>query len=302
MAEDIGFHCSACGKCCNSPPAMSTAELFRHRERFIGSLAIGRFNRLGPGASMGAGAGVRVLDEADAAELAALQDAVFHRPRVRAGAGPAADEVFSLVTQAFDYPSQARCPALGNDGACLVHGLGKPRMCSVVPLDPCLPDRLQGGALRNRRASATWSGAECIGLHADAPYRPLVRLHTVADPAFAHDLQRRRADLVDEKARWGRAVFGMLENELAAGRGPQPRADGWLVLPLVPVLAVLAADGPAMREACLAYIDAQLPLIEATIAAALVRRRAEDKPVTAQLRGFAHAYARQRVLLAGAEA
>jgi Fe-S-cluster containining protein len=295
--HEIGFHCTACGKCCNSPPAMSMGELFRHRERFIGSLAIARVARLQAGARVAAGDGVQVLDDQDAAELAALQDALFHRPR--ASRGPQTGHAISLVTQAFDYPSQGRCPALASDGGCTVHGPDKPLMCRVVPLDPCVPDRMQAGVLRNRRASAAWLGASCIGAAAEPPYRPLVRQAKVADAAFAQDMAQRRADLAADKARWGRPVFGMLENELERGQGPRPGDDGWLVLPLAPVLAVLAAEGPAMRAQCLAYIDAQLPLIEATIGAALARKRAVDKPVTAQLRSFAQAYARQRGLLAG---
>jgi hypothetical protein len=36
------FHCSACGKCCNSPPPMSVPELFYHQRRFIGCLTVRR--------------------------------------------------------------------------------------------------------------------------------------------------------------------------------------------------------------------------------------------------------------------
>lgn len=275
---------------------MSVAELFRHRERFIGSLAVGRVKRLDAGARI-AGA---VLDDIDAAELAELQDAIFHPPAARTATHRGAGDVFSLVTQAFDYPSQGRCPALQSDGGCAVHGQDKPRMCRVVPLDPSVPDRLQGSALLGRRASANWSAVSCIAPAASAPYRPLVLHRSVADAGYAHDLHRRQADLVEEKERWGRAVFGMLEPGLKQGQAPRLGDDGWLVLPLVPVLAVLAAEGPAMRAQCLAYIDAQLALIEATVGAALVRKRGEDRAVTAQLRGFAHAYARQRRLFVDA--
>jgi Fe-S-cluster containining protein len=34
------FHCSACGRCCNSPPAMTVDELFEHEALFIGCLAV----------------------------------------------------------------------------------------------------------------------------------------------------------------------------------------------------------------------------------------------------------------------
>jgi Fe-S-cluster containining protein len=289
--DTIGFHCNACGKCCNSAPAMSVPELFLHRGRFIGSLAVGRMPRLAAGGRIAEGAGTRTLDAAEAADLDALRGALFHA----SGAG----HVVSLVTQGLDYPSLGRCPALGADGGCAVHGPDKPAMCRVVPLDPHLPDSLQRSALLNRRASGAYLGAACIVPGEEAPYRPLVRHRRVADADYDADLQRRRAELVQEKARWGRAVFGMLERELA-GAARMPDGGGYLVLPLVPVLAVLAAESPAMRAACVDYVDAQLALIETSVAAALARKRPEDKPVTAQLRSFAGAYARQRPLLARA--
>jgi Fe-S-cluster containining protein len=285
--DTIGFHCTACGKCCNSAPAMSMPELLRHRGRFIGSLAVGRVR-----------SGAAAATEA-AAELAALQDAIFHRDGDRPGAGHV-----SLVTQAFDYPSLARCPALGADGGCGVHGPDKPAMCRVVPLDPYLSDSLQAGVLLERRASGPYldarAGTSCIAAPGPdalaAPYRPLVMARRVAAPDYAADLARRRADLVDDKARWGNAVFRMLRGELA--RTPAAHAGGYRVLPLVPVLAVLAAESPTMRAECVDYIDAQLALIETEVGAALARRRPEDRTATAELRGFAAAYARQRPLLA----
>jgi Fe-S-cluster containining protein len=308
--DTVGFHCNACGKCCNSAPAMSVPELFAHRERFIGSLAVARVPRLAAGGRIAEGNGTRTLDDADAADLATLRAALFHE-----SGGRGTGDLVSLVTQGLDYPSLGRCPALGADGGCAVHGEGKPAMCSVVPLDPHLPDRLQRGVLLNRRASGAYLGATCIvpegetpGVEtpgvatpgATAPYRPLVRHDRVVDAGYHADLQRRRDDLVQEKARWGRAVFGMLEREFASGAARLPGGDGYLVLPLAPVLAVLAAESPAMRAACVAYIDAQLALIDASVAAALARKRPEDRALTAQLRGFAQVYARQRPLLARA--
>jgi Fe-S-cluster containining protein len=293
MDSHIGFLCNACGKCCNTPPAMSVPELFRHRDRFIGSLAVGRVRRLAAGsriAAEGTGqAGDRVLDEGDADALAFLQDSVFHRSE---------DGWVTLVTQAFDYPSIGRCPALGSDGSCAVHGQDKPLMCRVVPLDPCLPDRLQDSVLRQRRNAAGFMGATCIEPGAPPPYRPLVRHGRVAEPAFDMDLRRRRADLIHEKERWGRAVFGMLEKELNRGAAPGIGTGAYLVLPLVPVLAVLAAESDGMRAECAGYIDAQLVLIETAVRRALERKRAQDRAVTAQLRIFAQAYTRQRTLLA----
>lgn len=301
--EGIAFHCNACGKCCNSAPALSVPELFLHRHRFIGSLVVARVRRVAPGARFGAhsaeGTGARVLDGADAAQLAALHEALFHESEATRRAG----YLVRLETQGLDYPSLGRCPALGADGGCAVHGPDKPAMCSVVPLDPHMPDRLQSTVLLNRRASSVYLGASCIAPSSQAGidqamYRPLVRHGAILDPGYDADLQRRRADLVDDKARWGRAVFGMLERELVAGAMPLPLDAGYLTLPLAPVLAVLAAESPAMRAACVDYVDAQLALIDAAVGAALARRDPQDRATTTQLRAFAAAYGRQRPLLA----
>jgi hypothetical protein len=78
------------------------------------------------------------------------------------------------------------------------------------------------------------------------------------------------------------------------------RDDAYRVLPLAPVLAVLATEGPQMRAQCVEYIDFQLALIDAAVSSALDRKRPEDRACTAQLRSFAQAYARQRPLLLAA--
>lgn len=119
----------------------------------------------------------------------------------------------------------------------------------------------------------------------------------VTEPAFDENLQRRRANLVREKERWGRAVFGMLDRESKRGGAPGIGTGAYLVLPLVTVLAALAAEGDEMQCECAGYIDAQMVLIETAVRLALERKRAEDRAVTAQLRGFAQAYTRQRTLL-----
>ena len=41
-ADAFAFHCSACGRCCNSPPALTLDELFHHADRFVGCLAVRR--------------------------------------------------------------------------------------------------------------------------------------------------------------------------------------------------------------------------------------------------------------------
>ena len=42
LATAFAFGCSACGRCCNSPPALTLDELLHHADRFVGCLALRR--------------------------------------------------------------------------------------------------------------------------------------------------------------------------------------------------------------------------------------------------------------------
>lgn len=80
------------------------------------------------------------LDAEDVAASDALSARLFHRT------GGAGSEWIALTLQGYDYPSLGRCAALTDDGRCSVHA-DKPSICSAVPLDPMLPDRLQSRVL-----------------------------------------------------------------------------------------------------------------------------------------------------------
>jgi hypothetical protein len=98
---------------------------------------------------------------------------------------------------------------------------------------------------------------------------------------------------------WGRVVFESLRKDLfdspaALARIP-PR--GFLTISIVPALLAVASTSARCRQLCLDYIDSQLALIDRSIEQALLRRRLDDRPVTQELRGFAHAYQRAQTLL-----
>ncbi|HEV3429634.1 MAG TPA: flagellin N-methylase, partial [Paraburkholderia sp.] len=61
--------CNACGKCCNSPPALSLREWFAHRAVFVGSLAIERVARRRVGERLVAGGADRVERVLDAQDI-----------------------------------------------------------------------------------------------------------------------------------------------------------------------------------------------------------------------------------------
>lgn len=251
--EDLVFHCSGCGRCCNSPPRATLAELLHHERRFIGCLTIG---------------------VASAQETAGTHGLRGGR-RLRLG------------TRAWGYPSLGRCPALYDDGRCAVHDERKPAVCCAVPLDPALPDGLQPLVLTRRRAEAAFMGADCLRPGpAAVPWRPLLDGAMVVDPAYRASLVAARRSTEEDQRDWGDAVFALLAGELERQPGRLAQAAaGELTLPLTPVFAVLDGRGEASGRHR-RYAEAQLALIEASVAEALRRRRTADRPHTEELRRF----------------
>jgi len=279
-----GFHCTACGKCCNSPPLMSMDELFRHAGRFVGALSL---RRVRPPR-----AGTRHVVDGHIVEVTADDVAAFAALARRQGHPLPDGNTLMIATQAIDYPSHGRCPALADDGRCTIHA-ARPSTCAMVPLDAWVPDRLQVVSLAAKRPGGEHDiGADCVSIMPQVPLPPdaipLVAAGAVANPEYATALSRRRDDEAQDKHHWGDAVYRLLTPELLGpSRGIEsiPFA-GYRTLPLVPVLAVLADDGPEARARCLGFIAAQRQLIAVSVNAALARRRADDKPMTAQLRQF----------------
>lgn len=173
---------------------MSLPELFRHRDRFIGCIAIGRVPRKRLGEKLRVGKYETVLDETGVAAFDAIADTLLHR----------AGDTFSLTTQGYDYPSLARCPALEEDGRCAIHFDGKPLTCEVVPLDPLVPDALQHLVLAGRNQSAAYLGTDCIQEGDRADGKLMVAEGRIEDEAARDALARRRESLATESKVWGR--------------------------------------------------------------------------------------------------
>ena len=290
MVNTFSFACSACGKCCNSPPAMSLPELFRHRDRFIGCIAIGRVPRKRLHEKLRIGKYETVLEETDVAAFDAIADTLLHR----------SGDTFNLTTQGYDYPSLARCPALEEDGRCAIHFDDKPVTCEVVPLDPLVPDALQHLVLAGRNQSAAYLGADCIQEGDRADGKLMVAEGRIEDEVARDALARRRESLATEREVWGKAVFEALRKELFESPAAVARipAGGFLSISIVPALLAVAGISARCRQLSLDYIDSQLALIERSIAQALLRRRLDDRPITQELRGFAGAYQRAKTILA----
>jgi len=283
LVDERWFHgCSACGKCCNSPPLASLPELLHHQARFIGCLSIRRMRRVRAGDRL---PGARSADADDERAWRELASSLFLP-------GPLTGEHdFFLFTQAFGYASQPSCPALEPaSGRCRIHDDNKPVTCSVVPLEATWPDELQGAILAARHAEADFVGADCI-----SPTRttlPLVtRRREVVSQEARTLLTRRRSDLISERRIWGDRVARLFGPELFA-RPERLRdipEDGALTLSIVPVLATLAEVSARSHARIRDYISVQIELIERTLAEALARKNAADRADTATLRAFLNA-------------
>lgn len=286
----VHFGCHACGKCCDSAPEMSLPELLRNEHRFIGCLSVRRIPRVL--------AGKRVFGDVlgtaeDARQSELIAERLLHGPL------PSGDYVH-LSTRAFSYESEARCPALGADGLCTIHGAGKPATCDVAPLDALLADSLQPVLLRQRkRESDAWQ-AGCLELEPKPGHAPLTRHLSVVDPRAGDALARRRRALALDRELWGAAVFRLLGPDTFARGGPLGALDAntSFTLSVVPALAVVAGSSDTSHARVLAYVSAQEELIGRTIDSATLRRNPRDREDTNRLRGFRRAHLALRSELA----
>lgn len=208
---------------------------------------------------------------------------------------PGAGQTLSVLTQAYDYASLNRCPALAEDGRCGIHDRGKPSVCSVVPFDAAVPDHLQHAVLLERNKSENYIGANCIVAGESTAHEVVVRDGRLVDAGFIDALAQRREAVRLDRLYWGDAVLRLLQAGLAATPAAAriPPA-GYLSLSIVPVLQLVAAVSERCRIRCLAYIDSQAGLIERMLTAALQRQQSQDRATTRELRAFAGAHAQLR--------
>jgi len=298
--DSYSFYCSACGKCCNSPPQMSVPELFRLPDLFVGSLAIRRVKRIRARAEVHLDGRSYTFDDNDRTQSDALSDRLLHRAPQRS----TPDYDFAIYAQGFDYASIARCPALTDEARCSIHGDAQPVTCKVVPMDALWPDRLQHVVLASRNRAENLLYADCIVKGYREGFTPTTRGKDVIDQSFCDALARRRAQIAADKLWWGNAVFDMLRNDLFASPAESARIpfDGYLFLSLVPVLAVVADISEACRRRCIEYVEAQLALIERMVKQAILRQNAQDKQTTQQLRAWITAYQALRKSLSAGHA
>ncbi|MGD0962022.1 MAG: hypothetical protein ABSB19_19610, partial [Methylomonas sp.] len=274
-SETISFKCTVCGKCCNSAPLMSLPELFHHEKLFVGSLSLRRIRRHKIGETLIAQSSRHIVSDADAQLLADIAEAqLFNNGAVK----NKLDYDFAVMTQAMDYESLNKCPALGEDYHCLIQEDRKPAVCSMVPFDSLYPDSLQNIVLLSRDFKEI-----CIVNGFQDDYPIVVRDRQVVNPHYLQALKQRRDDLRMEKQYWGEAVFAMLRKEGFCNPGEAakiPMDNGLISLSIIPALMVIAQVSKKCNARCLQYVDSQIELIDGKISQAISRKSTLDKQTT----------------------
>ena len=278
--------CAACGSCCNSAPVLSLPELFRHQRVFIGTLGLRRVRRVRARDSLGRGSAALEASEEDRAACARIAADCLHPMSTNDTSGY--DLLFAPL--GFDDPSLGRCPALGQDSRCTIHGRDKPAMCRAVPFDPLMPDRLQHLVLAERWAESDELGARCIARTTD-PQRMSVQGVRVLDGDARRALSAGRRALAADKRFWGNALFTQIAEQFLTEPESAERipTQGFLVIPLAPVLELLAGFSDRCRERCLDYLDAQIVLCETAARACQARNQSLPGESLGRLRGFLRA-------------
>jgi hypothetical protein len=266
--RSVCFQCWSCGRCCDAPPRLSLPELYRHADHFVGALAV-----------------VRLAAGADAQRWALFDRVAFRAPL-------AGGTHIAILPQGYGYDGAGRCPALDAAGRCSLHQAGKPAQCAALPLDPLLPDAAQGQVLAELLAQPMWRLAGCIR-PGPASTPVLFEDGWIAAAEASAALRVRRDAMAADKAEWGHQVFRMLSADWPATAAALARlpAGGFLALPLTPAVAVLAGQSNDSRQRAIALLHAQIRVITADVAQALVRRDQTERPMTRRLRAWAAEYA-----------
>ena len=243
------------------------------------------------GESLGQGSACCQANKEDRAAYDQISADCLHRIRAEEAHG----HDFLLTPQGFDDPGLGRCPALGEDGRCTIHGKGKPALCSAIPLDPLMPDRLQHLVLAERWAESDELGVRCIARTKDQERTP-VRGTCVRDDDVQRALVAGRRALAADKRFWGTAIFAQIAEQLLAQSGGMQRIprQGFLVIPLTPAIELLAGVSERCRERCLEYLDAQMVLCATMARAYLAGKQPSAATTLDRLQGLLRANHRLR--------
>jgi len=277
---ELRFGCTACGKCCNTPPQMDIVEALDMSRHFIIAAELRGTDIPNLDRPEGADLLSKIYPEIDIEQHPERAALLRDRMQVRADkmglevTDPGTDSVRSHIQVGFiDIERKKTCPQLGDDGLCRVHN-ERPSKCRLVPFEEICPDSLAGEAAVTSLALMLAGGAECQ-IDAAAP------LVWTRDDGFVDEGARDARDrfmgsglpgldavilevtdeLIECKVREAgvsRAAMEAIILDLCR-KGERP------VLPLVPVLHRLIKIGAVSISRAVSVLDDQVDLIDARL-------------------------------------
>lgn len=298
--KPVHFGCTACGKCCDTPPIVTIGESFALMADFILAVQLS-----GPVAD----ARLAADDPAAIAYMmtrAHLQALGAETMALRMGPMEQFETTLHVSATAIRAGEGDPCPKLADDGRCTIYER-RPQRCRSVPFDYWLPEAAtvaQGSQRLEAAVARGWlcdlsdtapvvaeAGQLAPGAHRDAYLAGLAQMRRQNAPLglLAAHFQQELTNS-PEKIRGVVATLnsnGTLQypyaDMLEALHGfKRLHADPSVEMPDDPASLELLASLPSME----AFLLAQIPLIEAAIASNQQRQRSQDRAVTARLRAL----------------
>jgi Fe-S-cluster containining protein len=302
----VHFACTACGKCCTSPPVVTVTEALGLYRDFALALKLG-----GP-----------IADKRLAESNPAVQAYFAQRAHLQAHGAESfglrldAENQWEATLLAAALPLRAGpddpCPMLDGGGLCRIYER-RPQRCRAVPFDPWLPEAMAVADGRTRLAEAVardWAcdlaetapvvaaeGHFTPGPYGEA-YGAVLRLTDGEAPVMAVVAQQFHAQLQARPEMVAAVVQALMRRETID-------FSFAMVLEALHAIAADPARRAGGREAILEklpplrdFLTAQIGLLDELVARNLARKRPQDRPYTERLRALAADYRRGLALMA----
>ncbi|HSQ64276.1 MAG TPA: YkgJ family cysteine cluster protein [Polyangiaceae bacterium] len=304
---ELRFACTACGKCCTDPPEMTVLEAVRLGDVFVPALvyrltSVPRDDNEAGLASLSPHPDFAGMDSRRF--VAALRESTAVRAAGATVSEPGWDHYVAVTVRPWTYPAREGdrfCPALGADRKqCTIYER-RPYTCRTIPARYDVPDALLVPAFRGfvDRGLASTDRYEC-DVSPSAP--AILRGETDEDASLvdASYLEARKAGrdaAMADKPLAARILSSPLLPPLRE-LFPQLRRAGLLAVSFHGALASAHDLGLVDDAGVRAFCSAQIALIEREIAAAVERKRKEDRDTTGRFRTLLAAYGKMLEMLA----
>jgi len=286
----VRFACTACGKCCSTPPETTILEAISLGDVFVAALRY-RVSRVLKGERAYVVANTHVEPEfadLDRAEYYDATRAQLERVAVRIGFDATSDVFITISATAWAYPRDSKgCPALAADGkACTIHER-RPLTCRTVPARYDIPDRLLSRALKKIVDHGRKELAYECDVSDAAPV--FIEGDTITDAGYVRDREAALSAIDGERKLHERILnSARLPKPQDILRASGPHMDISVSFPAVVIEALEtgAIDPPAAR----AFSEKQIALASAAVKRALARQDKAERECTTRFRKLIESY------------